>query len=59
MQDFKNVQSPQGGFAIELWYFLRQSQKWWVLPIVAVFVLLGILTLLSGTAAAPFIYTLF
>ena len=59
MQDFRNVQSPQAGFVIELWYFLRQSQKWWVLPIVAVFVLLGILTLLSGTAAAPFIYTLF
>jgi Family of unknown function (DUF5989) len=43
----------------EFWSFLAQNKKWWLLPIVIVMVLLGALMVLSGTAAAPFIYTLF
>ena len=43
----------------EFWVFLAQNKKWWLLPIVLVMLLLGILIMLSGTAAAPFIYTLF
>jgi Family of unknown function (DUF5989) len=40
-------------------YFLRTSKKWWLVPLLIMIVLLGGLMLLSGTAAAPFIYTLF
>jgi hypothetical protein len=40
-------------------YFLKTSKKWWLLPIVVVLVVFGVLVFLSGTAAAPFIYTLF
>ncbi len=47
------------GFAAELLDFLRHSKKWWLLPIVVVLVVFGVLLFLSGTAAAPFIYTLF
>jgi Family of unknown function (DUF5989) len=43
----------------EFWAFLAQNKKWWLLPIMIVMLLLGMLILLSGTAAAPFIYTLF
>ena len=43
----------------EFWYFLGQSKKWWLLPILVLFLLFGVLMLLSSTAAAPFIYTLF
>lgn len=43
----------------EFWQFLGHNKKWWLLPIVLVFFLLGALMLLGGTAAAPFIYTLF
>jgi hypothetical protein len=39
--------------------FLRYNKKWWLLPIVTVLLLFGLLMLLSGSAAAPFIYTLF
>ena len=39
--------------------FLSHNKKWWLLPIMLVLLLLGVLILLSGTAAAPFIYTLF
>ena len=43
----------------EMWDFLSVTKKWWLLPIILVFGLLGVLIMLSGTAAAPFIYTLF
>jgi Family of unknown function (DUF5989) len=44
---------------IEFVYFLGQNKKWWLLPILLVMGLVGILVLLAGTGAAPFIYTLF
>ena len=44
---------------MELWEFLRHSKKWWMLPILAVLLLYGLLILFYGTAAAPFLYTLF
>lgn len=61
MTKFEDAAKQQGrqGFMSEFWYFLRTSKKWWLLPIVVVLVLFGVLVILSGTAAAPFIYTLF
>lgn len=47
------------GLVAEFWAFLKQNKKWWLLPIVVVMLLLGVLIFLSGTAATPFIYTLF
>lgn len=49
----------QQGFFAETWAFLKENKKWWLLPIVAVLILFGVLVLLSGSAVAPFIYTLF
>ena len=43
----------------ELFAFLRENKKWWIAPIVISILLLGLLVILGGTAAAPFIYTLF
>ena len=39
--------------------FLKENKKWWLVPILVVFLLLGVLIVLGGTSAAPFIYTLF
>ena len=47
------------GLASELWSFLKDNKKWWLAPIVISILGLGLLVLLGGTAAAPFIYTLF
>jgi hypothetical protein len=47
------------GFLAETWAFMKENKKWWLLPIVAVLLLFGALVLLSGSAVAPFIYTLF
>lgn len=43
----------------DIWGFLKERKKWWLLPMVVMLMLIGILILSSGTAVAPFIYTLF
>jgi hypothetical protein len=49
-----------GEFALELWAFMRERKKFWLLPIVAVLLVFGALIVLTqGSAVAPFIYTLF
>lgn len=55
----KDAQAPQGGLVSEFWDFLKDNKKWWLAPILVAIVGLGLLVLLGGTAAAPFIYTLF
>lgn len=50
---------PQHGFFREFWLFLKENKKWWLLPILVAFLLMGALLLAGGTGAAPFIYTLF
>ncbi len=49
----------QSGLVAEFSEYLRQNKKWWLTPIVVVLLLVGVLVMLCGTAAAPFIYTLF
>jgi len=47
-------------FLKDLWGFLRERKKYWLLPLIITLVLLGALIVLSqGSAIAPFIYTLF
>jgi len=44
----------------ELFSFMKNRKKYWLLPIIIVLLCLGaILILSSGSAVAPFIYTLF
>lgn len=43
----------------ELVDLLLTSKKWWLAPIVGALLIVGVMVLLGGTAAAPFIYTLF
>jgi hypothetical protein len=53
------AQEQEESLLREFWSFLAHNKKWWMLPIVIAMLLMGVLILLSGTAAAPFIYTLF
>ena len=47
-------------FLRDIWGFLRVRKKFWLLPMIIVLLLFGALIVLtSGTAVAPFIYTLF
>ena len=61
MADFEKAAQgrKRAGFAGDFLHFLKHSKKWWLLPLVVILVGFGVLVFLSGTAAAPFIYTLF
>lgn len=54
---FKDAPNP--GFLAGFLDFLITSRKWWLLPVLVTFLLLGLVLILANTAAAPFIYTLF
>lgn len=47
------------GLVREFADFLLTNTRWWLTPIVIVLLLVGALVVLSGTVAAPFIYTIF
>ncbi len=55
----RQAEQPSPGLIREFWDFLKHNKKWWLTPIILVLLLLGALLILGGTAAAPFIYTLF
>jgi hypothetical protein len=55
----REANARQQGFLGELWEFITQNKKWWLTPIVIILIAFGLLIALGGTAAAPFIYTLF
>jgi hypothetical protein len=47
-------------FLKDLWGFLKVRKKFWMLPLILILLLFGVLIVLTtGTAIAPFIYTLF
>jgi len=53
------IEQRRDNLLSELWGFLKQNKKWWLIPILLVLLLFGLLIILSGTGLAPFIYTLF
>jgi hypothetical protein len=58
--DFEQLAQKQGGSDLaDLGRLVWQSGKWWLLPVLLMLLLVGLLVLLSGSAAAPFIYALF
>jgi hypothetical protein len=47
-------------FIKDLWGFLKTRKKFWLLPVIIILLLFGVLMVLTtGSAIAPFIYTLF
>jgi hypothetical protein len=47
-------------FLKDLWFFLKERKKFWLVPIIIVLLFLGLLIVFGGTSAiAPFIYTIF
>jgi hypothetical protein len=48
------------GLLAELWAFMRERKKWWLLPVVAIMLVVGTMLMLAqGSVLAPFIYTIF
>jgi hypothetical protein len=49
-----------GEFVAELWAFMKERKKFWLLPIITILLVFGMLIVLTqGSVVAPFIYTLF
>jgi hypothetical protein len=47
-------------FLKDLWLFIKERKKFWLVPIIILLLLLGLLTVFGGSSSvAPFIYTLF
>jgi Family of unknown function (DUF5989) len=60
-RDFQAIarSAREASFVEELWILLREHKKYWMIPVLVVLLLFAVLVVLSGSAAAPFIYTLF
>ena len=52
-------QEKQLSLVEEFFIFVTENKKWWLIPILLVFAVLGLLVTLGATGAAPFIYALF
>ncbi len=47
-------------FLKDLWLFVTERKKFWLIPVIIILLLLGLLIVFGGSSAlAPFIYTLF
>ncbi|MEO8561523.1 MAG: DUF5989 family protein [bacterium] len=50
----------QRGLLLELWGWMRQRKKFWIMPILLIMLTVGALLVFGqGSALAPFIYTIF
>ena len=59
-QEFEELgRERQASLFEEFFTFIIENKAWWLIPIVAVFSIVGGLLLLTSTGAAPFIYALF
>ena len=50
---------PEMSLLSEFRLFLKENKKWWLIPLIASLLLLGLVSWLAASGAAPFIYTLF
>jgi hypothetical protein len=55
----RHAEAPETGVIREFMLFLQHTRKWWLTPILVLLLLAGLIVVLGGSAAAPFIYTLF
>lgn len=47
-------------FIKDLWGFMKERKKYWLVPMILILLLIGLLLVFSsGSAIAPFVYTLF
>lgn len=49
----------RAGMFGEMLFMVRTTRKWWMMPLIALLILLGLVMLLTSTGAGPLIYTLF
>lgn len=59
--NFDNIaaQDKGGGIVSEFIAFMKDNAKWWLIPFLVVFALLGLIIVLAGSSIAPFLYAMF
>jgi hypothetical protein len=59
--EFEKAAAEQNrvGLLSEIWGFMKENKKWWLLPLIVALVAFALLVLLGSSGLAPFIYTLF
>ncbi len=55
----RQAKQSSPGLVREFYDFLRHNKKWWLAPIIAALLIVGLLVLFAGSALAPVIYPLF
>ncbi|MDD2634969.1 MAG: DUF5989 family protein [Bacteroidales bacterium] len=47
-------------FLKDIWGFLKERKKFWLIPMIIILLLVGLLVIFGGSSSvAPFVYTLF
>jgi len=59
MQFERAAAKKDEGLFVEYLRFLSHTKKYWLVPIMAVLLMIGLLVMLGGSTAGAFIYTLF
>ncbi len=49
----------RSGILTEVWGYLRQNRKWWLLPILIALFLVGVLMFVGSSVVAPLVYPVF
>ena len=58
--DANTVQDKRPTLLGDIWSFMKERKKWWLLPIVIMLALIGILIVLGQSSSlSPFIYAFF
>ena len=55
----RQTEGKEANIVVEFIAFVSERKKWWLVPVFAALLLVGLFIALSGSAVAPFIYTLF
>ncbi len=59
-QDFLDAsEESRGGLFSDFFAFMKENAKWWLIPFVIVFTLLGALLIFRSGAIAPYLYAIF
>jgi hypothetical protein len=59
LSQFEKAGAKNTSLLGEIAGYMAKNKKYWLLPMVVVFIFFGAVAILSTTAAAPFIYTFF
>ena len=55
--DLDDDNEGQASLFMEFIWFLKDNKKWWLVPMILIFLLLGALMMMGSGPLSPFLYT--